>query len=69
MIRNPTGYTLSLGSSRKLLDLVAEAETYLLQRLDARRQVIDFEDDPVPLARFLLAAIGQGAGPRTLRAA
>jgi len=46
-------FQLDLLAAGPRLDLVAEAETYLLQRLDARRQVIDFEDDPVPPARFL----------------
>src|SRR5262245_41126477 len=60
---------LNLFAAGTLLDLVAEAETGLLHRLDERRQVIDFEDDPVPPARLLLAAVRQWPRPRTLRAA
>jgi len=62
-------FQLDLLAAGALLDLVAGAETGLLHRLDVCRQVIDLEDDPVPPARLLLAAIGQGPGPRTLRAA
>src|SRR5205823_5088101 len=46
-----------------------EAESRLLQRRDVGLEILDFEDDPVPPARLLLAAVGQRAGPRTLRAA
>src|SRR5215468_1153579 len=62
-------FQLDLLAAGTLLDLVPEAETGLLQRLDAGRQVIDFEDDPVPPARLLLAAIGHRAGAGTFRPA
>src|SRR5262245_46893481 len=62
-------FQLDLLAAGTLLDLVAEAETGLLQGFDARRQVINLEDDPVPPARLLFAAVGQRARPRTPRAA
>src|SRR5205807_2389402 len=52
-----------------LLDFVPEAEAGLLHRRDVGLKILDFEDDPVPPARFILAAVGQGAGARTLLAA
>src|SRR5262245_45660583 len=62
-------FELDLLAAGTLFDLVPEAKARLLQLRDAGRQIIDFKDDPVPPPRLLLAAVGQRAGPRTLRAA
>src|SRR5262249_54896872 len=62
-------FELDLLAAGAHLDFVPEAEARLLHRRDLGLKILDFEDDPVPPARLLLAAVGQGAGPRTLRAA
>src|SRR5262245_20978227 len=62
-------FELDLLAAGTLLDLVPEAKAGLLHRLDSCRQVIHFEDDPVPPARLLLAAVGHRASAGTLRAA
>src|SRR5688500_17204020 len=62
-------FDLDLGAARTGFDLVAETHAGGAKFFDLRLEIGDEEDDAVPAAGLLFAAVGHGARARAARAA
>ena len=49
---------MNLFSAGSDFHLIAEVESGPFEFVDSRRQVVDFENDPIPSARFLVRPVG-----------